>query len=130
MVAPNGVLSRNWVLFVRVTVLVPRAAPCWMMTVPLRIGGGSRLKILEALACGLPVVSTRVGAEGLCLDAGIDYVQAEEPEMADALVKALRDPAAALAMAEHGRGVVLETYDWEVLARKLEASWEQCISST
>jgi O-antigen/teichoic acid export membrane protein/glycosyltransferase involved in cell wall biosynthesis len=104
----------------------PFLVECGVMAVPLRIGGGSRLKILEALACGLPVVSTRVGAEGLCLAAGTDYVQADEAEMADALVRAIRDPRTAQAQAEHGRRLVLETYDWDVLARKLEASWERC----
>lgn len=103
----------------------PYLGQCGVMAVPLRIGGGSRLKILEALACGLPVVSTRVGAEGLLLKPGEDYVQAEEDAMADALVHAIRNPAAMQTMAEHGRRLVLETYDWSVLARKLEASWER-----
>jgi glycosyltransferase involved in cell wall biosynthesis len=100
-----------------------------VMAVPLRIGGGSRLKILEALACGLPVVSTRVGAEGLLLKPNEDYVQAEEDAMADALVQAIRNPGAIQAMAQHGRGLVLDTYDWGVLAKKLEASWEKSLRS-
>jgi polysaccharide biosynthesis protein PslH len=107
----------------------PFLAECGVMAVPLRIGGGSRLKILEALACGLPVVSTRVGAEGLNLEAGAEYVQAEETQMAAALVEALRKPEAARAQAERGRRVVLENYDWGVLAQKLEASWEKCLAN-
>jgi glycosyltransferase involved in cell wall biosynthesis len=99
-----------------------------VMAVPLRIGGGSRLKILEALACGLPVVSTKVGAEGLLLTPGVDYVQAEEDAMADALVHAIRRPAEVQAMAEHGRAIVLDTYDWSVLAKKLEATWERSLA--
>lgn len=103
-----------------------------VMAVPLRIGGGSRLKILEALATGLPVVSTKIGAEGLMLAPGVDYVQAEEDAMADALVRALREPAEMQALAQHGRRIVLDTYDWSVLAVKLEAAWEKaaCASST
>ena len=50
------------------------------MAVPLRIGGGSRLKILEALAAGLPVVSTKVGAEGLELRSGQHYTLADAPD--------------------------------------------------
>jgi glycosyltransferase involved in cell wall biosynthesis len=103
----------------------PFLAESGVMAVPLRIGGGSRLKILEALACALPVVSTRVGAEGLLLKPGEDYVQAEPDAMADALVHAIRNPGAMQAQAEHGRRIVLETYDWGVLAKKLEASWER-----
>ncbi len=94
-----------------------------VMAVPLRIGGGSRLKILEALACGLPVVSTAVGAEGLSIAPDVDYVQADENVMAEALVRAIRRPVEMQALAEHGRRIVLENYDWEPLARKLEASW-------
>ena len=107
----------------------PYLAESGVMAVPLRIGGGSRLKILEALACGLPVVSTRVGAEGLLLKPGEDYIQAEEDTMADGLVHAVRNPAILQALAQHGRRIVLDTYDWEeALAKKLEASWEKSVS--
>jgi glycosyltransferase involved in cell wall biosynthesis len=110
----------------------PYLASSGVMAVPLRIGGGSRLKILEALACSLPVVSTKVGAEGLLLKPGVDYVQAEEDVMAEALLDAIRRPHEMQALAQHGRQIVLETYDWGVLAQKLERAWEKslCSSST
>jgi glycosyltransferase involved in cell wall biosynthesis len=98
-----------------------------LMAVPLRIGGGSRLKILEALACGLPVVSSEVGAEGLCLQPGRDLVLVKRAEdMAAALVEGLRAPGPVREMAEQGRRVVLERYDWDALALKLEQVWERC----
>jgi glycosyltransferase involved in cell wall biosynthesis len=109
----------------------PYLGGCGVMAVPLRIGGGSRLKILEALAAGLPVVSTRVGAEGLCLQPGrdLDVVEGVE-ELADALVGCLRDPARARERAAHGRRLVLDRYDWDALADKLEAVWESCLLKT
>jgi glycosyltransferase involved in cell wall biosynthesis len=101
-----------------------------VLAVPLRIGGGSRLKILEALAAGLPVVSTRVGAEGLHLQAGRDMTVVEGvADMAAALVECIRRPGAARAMARAGRAVVREQYDWDVLATKLERVWEQAIQA-
>jgi len=104
----------------------PFLGDCGIMVVPLRIGGGSRLKILEALATGLPVVSTRVGAEGLDLVAGEHYLQAEPDAMPHVLVQAMTHHAPALAQAQKGRDIVLQTYDWSVLADTLEGVWEKC----
>jgi glycosyltransferase involved in cell wall biosynthesis len=108
----------------------PHLARSAALAVPLRIGGGSRLKILEALASGVPVVSTRVGAEGLCLEPGRHLsVVEDEPEMAGALADCLRAPDAARAQAERGRRAVLEQYDWDRLADKLERIWQELACS-
>jgi glycosyltransferase involved in cell wall biosynthesis len=102
----------------------PFLRQCGMLTVPLRIGGGSRLKILEALATECPVVSTRVGAEGLELIAGQHFAQADAAEgMAAALVEGIRHPQRLLEMARLGGQLVRQRYDWSILAAKLEAVW-------
>jgi glycosyltransferase involved in cell wall biosynthesis len=97
------------------------------MVVPLQVGGGSRLKILEALATGLPVVSTSVGAEGLRLQAGRDLVVGDTPEeLARSLLDSMRDPELAKSQADRGRRIVLQEYDWDVLADRLEQAWVSC----
>jgi len=102
----------------------PFLASCGMLVVPLRIGGGSRLKILEALATATPVISTRVGAEGLCLEPGRDLTVTDGPEMmAEAVVRGIRQPYELEDAAESGRRVVLDRYDWGPLAERLDAVW-------
>jgi len=95
-----------------------------VLAVPLRIGGGSRLKILEALATGLPVVTTTVGAEGLRLTPGQHCTVADGPEpFAAALRNAISNPAAARDQAAAGRARVLREYDWAGLADRLDQVW-------
>jgi glycosyltransferase involved in cell wall biosynthesis len=102
----------------------PFLAGAGMLAVPLRIGGGSRLKILEALAAGVPVVSTRVGAEGLHLEPGRHFTLADSPEaMARGILQLMHDPDAARRQAAAGQAAVLERYDWSGLADKLEEVW-------
>jgi glycosyltransferase involved in cell wall biosynthesis len=102
----------------------PFLAGAGALAVPLRIGGGSRLKILEAIAAGLPVVSTRVGCEGLRFTPGRDLSVVESPaDMPDALVECIRNPGRAAAMAANGRAVINQHYDWSGLAARLERVW-------
>ncbi len=89
--------------------------------VPLRAGSGTRMKIFEALAMGKPVVSTTVGAEGLALIDGKEFVAADSPQnFADAVVALLRDGARRRALGEAGRSLVIERYSWPHVAREFE----------
>ena len=115
------------VLHANVADVRPHLAAAGVLAVPLRIGGGSRLKILEALATGLPVVSSRIGAEGLLLSDGEHLDITDEPSaFADALVNAIRNPERSQALAAEGRAWVLRRYDWDVLADDLERCWIRC----
>jgi glycosyltransferase involved in cell wall biosynthesis len=102
----------------------PYLASSGMLAVPLRIGGGSRIKILEALAAGLPVVSTRVGAEGLRLTPGehLEVVQTPE-QMSGALLAVMRAEGEYAEQARRGRDRVVGHYDWGRLALQLEQVW-------
>jgi Glycosyltransferase len=89
--------------------------------VPLRAGGGTRLKIFEALSLGKAVVSTTVGAEGLALASGRDAVIADGPaDFASAVVSLLRDPRRREALGTAGRRLVESRYTWTHVASEFE----------
>lgn len=97
-----------------------------LAVVPLRGGGGSRLKILEAMALGRPVVSTSLGREGLSLQDGHEILTADEPgEFAKAVVRLLEDRHCWNDMAEAGRKRVERQYDWDLLAARLIELYEK-----
>jgi polysaccharide biosynthesis protein PslH len=107
----------------------PFLARCGFLVVPLRIGGGSRLKILEALAAGTPVVSTRVGAEGLELTAGRDLLTCDTiEELPELVAGAIRRPDELADTAETGRARVLKRYSWNLLAERIDAVWRSVTS--
>jgi glycosyltransferase involved in cell wall biosynthesis len=106
----------------------PHLARCGLMLVPLRIGGGSRLKILEALAMNTPVVSTRVGAEGLALTSGRHLTLVEDvDDLVGAILGAARSPTLMLEQARRGREAVVRRYGWDALADQLERVWIDCV---
>lgn len=88
---------------------------------PLRDGGGSKLKVLEALAAGLPLVSTREGVSGLDLRPGESFMLADDVQaMVAAVAQLLAEPAQAELMASHGRAYVRVRHGWPALAEQLE----------
>lgn len=94
---------------------VPALAPIYeaadVAAVPLRAGGGTRIKILEAFAHGVPVVSTAIGAEGLDLVAGRDFLRADTPAgFAEACVSVAADPALAERLRDAGRVLLHDRY--------------------
>ncbi len=111
---------------ITLTGFVPDIAPYYagadVCLVPLRIGGGTRLKVLEAMAAGVPVVSTRLGAEGLGLTHGVQALLADTPTaFAEAILRLLREPDTAASLCSAAREFVLEHYDWRRIAPRLEA---------
>jgi glycosyltransferase involved in cell wall biosynthesis len=98
----------------------PAVAQAWAEVVPLRIGGGTRLKVLEALALGTPVVSTPKGVEGLELEAGRQILVANSDEQFAALsIQLLENPALRERLAAAGRLLVRERYAWSSIATGL-----------
>ena len=104
----------------RVPEIKPYFAEATVFVVPLRIGSGTRLKILEALAMGKAIVSTSVGAEGLDLKDGEEIFIADEPMVfAEAVTRLLKDPPLRRRIGENGRARVEQDYDWQSIGEKL-----------
>ncbi|OBZ20704.1 glycosyl transferase [Pseudomonas protegens] len=93
---------------------------------PLRQGGGSKLKVLEAMAAGLPVVTTAQGSSGLQVENGQHYLGSEDPgALAQILAQALADPERLQRIGDAGRDYVLAHHDWSAAAAQLEAVYHQ-----
>ncbi len=96
--------------------------------VPLRIGGGTRLKVFEALSMGKAVVSTGVGVEGLPLAPGDHYLRADDPAaFASAVVALLRDPARRRALGQAGQRLTQERYAWHQVAHEFGSLCEAAL---
>lgn len=109
---------------VTVTGLVPDvrdwAVDCGAFVTPLRSGSGMRVKILNAMAMGLPVVSTSVGAEGIDVQNGYNILLADgTSQFADATIRVIQDISLAQRIADGGRRLMQEHYSWDSVGERL-----------
>lgn len=120
---------------VTVTGGVPDVRPyyrrAWLQIVPLRIGGGTRLKIVESLAIRTPVVSTRIGAQGLDLQHDHDILYADTPpDFVQQTARALRDAALRSRLEENGLDSVRRRLSWPKLGTDLSNAYAKRFERT
>jgi glycosyltransferase involved in cell wall biosynthesis len=104
----------------------PLVASSWVSLVPMQIGGGTRLKILEAMALGTPVVSTTKGAEGLEVSNGRHLLIGDtSQEFADRVIRLIKDQQLRMDIVNRARQFVQEKYDWAVIMPRFESLVER-----
>jgi len=114
---------------IKVTGYVEDLAPYFdqaaVMVIAVRAGGGMRVRILEAFARGMPVVTTTVGLEGIEAIPGEHVLVADTPQdFAESTLKLLDDPVLAQNLAVNGRKLAEEQYDWQVVLQRMDAVYE------
>ncbi len=119
---------------VTVTGGVPDVRPyyrrAWLQMVPLRIGGGTRLKIVESLAIGTPVVSTTIGAQGLDLTHGSDILLADTEEaFASEIARALQDPALRSTLETNGLTTANQRFGWPAIGSRLAKKYNSLLTT-
>jgi glycosyltransferase involved in cell wall biosynthesis len=120
--------SRRIIITGRVPDVRPFIAKAAVFVVPIRYGSGTRLKVLEALAMRMPVVSTSLGAEGIPVLDGRHLLLADDPEpFATSVLRLLEDRSLARTLATCGRDMVLQEFRWEHLARRLDVLHGQAL---
>jgi len=115
----------------RVDDVVPYYRKCAVCAVPLRAGGGTRLKILEAMALGRPVVTTKIGCEGLDVADGEHLLIADSVELfVEQTVRLLTDGVLYQRIASNARRLVVDRYDWDQIATKLMWCYSQLLDQS
>jgi glycosyltransferase involved in cell wall biosynthesis len=98
----------------------PHVQPAGCYVVPLRVGGGTRVKILDAWAMGKAVVSTSIGCEGLAATDGLNILIRDDPTaFAEAVAEVLRDPTLRSALGDQARRTVEERYSWDIIGAEM-----------
>ena len=111
----------NWTFTGYVDDVRPYMRGAAVSVIPMRVGGGTRLKVYEAMAAGTPIVSTAIGVEGLPLVDGAHYLQADDPAaFSDAVVALLQDRSRRVTMARSARALVESRFSFVAAARVFE----------
>ncbi len=105
-------------------------ADAFAVVVPLRTGAGTRLKILEAMAAGVPVVSTALGAEGLAAVPGDHLLVADQPETWLAALESLHRPEVRAALVSNARRLIESRYDWNIIGNALRGVYENWLAAS
>jgi sugar transferase (PEP-CTERM/EpsH1 system associated) len=122
--AGSNVVVTDTVLDVR-----PYVHKAAVFVVPLRMGSGTRLKVLEGLAMAKPMVSTSLGCEGIDVRHGEHLLVADEPaHFADAVLKLMSEPELGARLGRTGRELVLQQYSWETVVEELERFYDELLS--
>lgn len=101
-----------------------------VVVVPMRMGGGTRLKVLEGLAMEKPMVSTTLGCEGIDVQHEQHLLIADEPPaFAAAVLRLMDDQASGVELARRGYALVQERYRWETITDRLEQLYEELVST-
>ena len=107
----------------------PYIAQATVYIAPLRVGGGTRFKLLEAMAMRRPIVSTSLGCEGFDVTSGRELLIGDtSADFAEAVVRLLNDEALRSDMARRAHGFVSATYDWGVIVPKLEGIYRNLLN--
>jgi glycosyltransferase involved in cell wall biosynthesis len=111
--------------------LDPYFAGSAVTVVPVRAGGGMRVRILEAFARAAPVVTTTVGLEGIDACPGEDVLVADSPEeFAGSVIKLMQDKELQQKLSTNGRRLVEEKYDWQVVLGELDRVYQGLTESS
>jgi glycosyltransferase involved in cell wall biosynthesis len=122
----NGVIVTGFV-----EDLDPYFARSALMVIPVRAGGGMRVRILEAFARAMPVVTTTVGLEGIQAQPGQDVLVADTPaDFAQSVIKLLQDKMLQDKLSANGRRLVENKYDWQVVLADLGNTYERLARDT
>jgi glycosyltransferase involved in cell wall biosynthesis len=122
--ADPGIVVTGYVNDIR-----PFVARSSVYVVPLRVGGGTRLKVVDAMAMGKAIVSTHIGAEGIHVKSGENVLLVDEPrEFAERTLRLLRDRSLRDRLGAAARRLAEDVYSWDKVGSKLQAIYESLVA--